>query len=692
MNRMGWIRKLQIDLAWVGVMGIIGVLVALLIIPSWQNNSLANLRERTLNISKFIDDSNELEISLQDMRLAVRGYIISKNIFFSQQYNDASTRQNVITEQLTQDAFAINDLVNPNNVTLLGELIDDWQAQHLDHQVALVDAGDIAGAEQDFVLSIKQHSFDNIRKTLIPLRTIAKNELHMVQLETSRVHATNFLVNMVLTCLALVAVVIVILGVIRQTSLVQALQFAKSEAHQLTVALSMRLDELHNQHERLATAQLIMTQAMQIGRNTYHNTYQMQQIVQTIQQTLHIPLVMLWHDVDTVTHPAIVSCVADQQELLRQIPQIIPHARIHALFHTKTIAPAIQIPHTNHQSLQLYPLIISNQNVGVLGLLLPTATTIDSFLLQQITLVVDNFRLFQQLQREQQRLRVVFDAVPLGFVLVDLNGMVLLKNQQAQQFIPQLAVTEDCQHAMANTTFYGMGGYELSPPELPLAVALAQATVGTHDIMHELQDVRVPIRHQVVAINEGNTVNGYVLVLEDLREAYELDRLKADFVSMISHELRTPLAAIVGATSMLVNSGVTSPRDVQQDMLLLIQSQGQRLQTLIEDILNLARIDRESVRLQRETIDPLTLVRRIVGQNLPTKRRVRITTKGATPMGQTLSHEQILQGVWGERYDQENQYLWVHMSHIRRKLQAANITHLAIENVRGIGYRLGYIS
>ena len=283
-------------------------------------------------------------------------------------------------------------------------------------------------------------------------------------------------------------------------------------------------------------------------------------------------------------------------------------------------------------------------------------------------------------------------AVPLGFVLVDLNGMVLLKNQQAQQFIPQLAVTEDCQHAMANTTFYGMGGYELSPPELPLAVALAQATVGTHDIMHELQDVRVPIRHQVVAINEGNTVNGYVLVLEDLREAYELDRLKADFVSMISHELRTPLAAIVGATSMLVNSGVTSPRDVQQDMLLLIQSQGQRLQTLIEDILNLARINRESVRLQRETIDPLTLVRRIVGQNLPTKRRVRITTKGATPMGQTLSHEQILQGVWGERYDQENQYLWVHMSHIRRKLQAANITHLAIENVRGIGYRLGYIS
>jgi signal transduction histidine kinase len=118
-----------------------------------------------------------------------------------------------------------------------------------------------------------------------------------------------------------------------------------------------------------------------------------------------------------------------------------------------------------------------------------------------------------------------------------------------------------------------------------------QATVGTHDIMHELAGVRVPIRHQVVAIYDGDLPSGYVLMLEDLREAYELDRLKADFVSMISHELRTPLAAIVGATAMLVNGGVIPSREVQQEMLVLIQAQGKRLQTLIEDILNLARID-----------------------------------------------------------------------------------------------------
>jgi hypothetical protein len=58
-------------------------------------------------------------------------------------------------------------------------------------------------------------------------------------------------------------------------------------------------------------------------------------------------------------------------------------------------------------------------------------------------MLVDNFRLFYQLQQEQQRLRILFDVVPLGFVLVDTHGNVLLTNQQAEQFIPQLAVVTD---------------------------------------------------------------------------------------------------------------------------------------------------------------------------------------------------------------------------------------------------------
>lgn len=628
MNRLTrWVKSLHIELSWVGAFGVTLILLALLLIPNWQNNIITESRERSINIGKFIDDCNELEVVLQDMRLAVRGYIISQNVFFSQQYIDASARQANSIERLMQDASLVEDVVNPGELNELNRQINEWRVKRLDHQVALVNAGNIVAATQDFELSTSQQYFDNIRNTLIPMRVNAKNKYIVIQNQTTKLYATNLLVNSVLTCVALGALVIVLLGVIRQKRLLVALQLAKSESNELTNVLSTRLKELHYQNERLATAQLIMTRAMQIGHNTYH----MQRIVQTVQQTLQVPLVALWRDADVQTHPIVTCCATDAHDDLAGFPATIAQSLLTELFTLDAITAPVRVAYDNIHEFVLFPLVVRGHRVGVLGLLLSQTTTIDNLILQQITIVIDNFQLFQQLQLEQQRLRVLFDVVPLGFVLVDAQGIVLVKNQQAQQFIPQLTNTSDCRHALATSMFYGMGGYVLQTEDLPLIVALTQSTVGTHDVMHELAGARVPIRHQVVAIYDGDIVNGYVLILDDLRQVYELERLKADFVSMVSHELRTPLAAIVGATTMLTSANNTSPRDVQQEMLLLIQLQGQRLQTLIEDILNLARIDREGVRLRREVIDPLTLIRRVVGNNLKIKRRVRITTKGTIP-------------------------------------------------------------
>jgi len=60
----------------------------------------------------------------------------------------------------------------------------------------------------------------------------------------------------------------------------------------------------------------------------------------------------------------------------------------------------------------------------------------------------------------------------------------------------------------------------------------------------------------------------------------------------------------------------------------------------------------------------------------------------AKHIGQVISHERILTEVWGDRYEQATQYVWVHVSHLRRKLIAAGAIGLRIETVRGVGYRL----
>ena len=60
----------------------------------------------------------------------------------------------------------------------------------------------------------------------------------------------------------------------------------------------------------------------------------------------------------------------------------------------------------------------------------------------------------------------------------------------------------------------------------------------------------------------------------------------------------------------------------------------------------------------------------------------------AKHLGEVISHERILTEVWGDRYDQATQYVWVHISHLRRKLVASGAIGMNIETVRGVGYRM----
>jgi CHASE3 domain sensor protein len=66
-----------------------GSLIALLVAQPGKIDTLAQLREQNVNVSQFVEDINDLEVTIQDMRLASRGYI-TQNVLFHQQYTDAS--------------------------------------------------------------------------------------------------------------------------------------------------------------------------------------------------------------------------------------------------------------------------------------------------------------------------------------------------------------------------------------------------------------------------------------------------------------------------------------------------------------------------------------------------------------------------------------------------------------------------
>ena len=101
--------------------------------------------------------------------------------------------------------------------------------------------------------------------------------------------------------------------------------------------------------------------------------------------------------------------------------------------------------------------------------------------------------------------------------------------------------------------------------------------------------------------DEKNQVCGVVAVLHDITREKEISQMKNDFVSHVSHELKTPLASITAYSEML-SDGEAEDEETRKEFYSVIQSQAQRLNRLIEDILNISRIESGLIKVDRKPV------------------------------------------------------------------------------------------
>ncbi len=588
---------------------VVSILLALLIIPSWQKYQNDIITEQITLTNNMVTHVNELEVSLQEMRAAVRGYIITENAIFSAQFEQANNRHREALDLLIQDVDQGRNAADVALVNKLEQLIEEWSVNRLGVQIAMVERGEREAAEREFLLGVSQQSYEKIRSIINDLRSKTKlarrNQLEMATALSNQ----SAVINQVLVFFALIGVGIVVVGFNRLSAVLSTQHQSEQAAQYLSAELATQLSHVNTQNQRLALAQQLAMKST-IGR---YDASHIQHLLEVYLREMALTVVVLrmpnqhistYHGYVHDDAPAQLKYIATEPELLLR-----DHTAL-VLEH-----PELTFHHTT--------LTIGNRMVGTVYVLAHDQFEFDPLITQQFTLLLENFYLFEQITQEQQRLATVVDTVPIGLLLVDVNGNVLVSNHKAVELLPMCRTGVSIQGVLAAQQFYASGGRAVAPDQVPIALALTGAEVQTVELMHDLAGQRVPVRHEVVMIRANTYRNAFVLILEDVRNQYELERLKSDFVSMISHELRTPLAAIVGATSMLLNTQ-SQAREQTNDNIQLIHSQGQRLQKLIDDVLNVARIDRDGVRLQRERIDPQLLVRRLLERQRPWSARTRI--------------------------------------------------------------------
>ncbi len=129
----------------------------------------------------------------------------------------------------------------------------------------------------------------------------------------------------------------------------------------------------------------------------------------------------------------------------------------------------------------------------------------------------------------------------------------------------------------------------------------------------------------VIKNKEGRTINvsyteaplkgprsniiGMVCTLEDISREMEIDRMKTEFISTVSHELRTPLTAIKGYVDLILEGEAGKINETQKDFLELVAHSSDRLTALINDLLDVERIESGRAVMKQELVDVNGIIR-----------------------------------------------------------------------------------
>lgn len=167
----------------------------------------------------------------------------------------------------------------------------------------------------------------------------------------------------------------------------------------------------------------------------------------------------------------------------------------------------------------------------------------------------------------------------------------------------------------------------------------------------QFQEIEANTRYYVIIMsyieriqNDGRS--GIVAIIRDMTNEHNLDQMKKDFIANVSHELRTPIALLQGYTESIVDGVVTEPDEIHESLAIVLD-ESKRLNRLVNELLNVARMDAEGLSVEKET-QPIS--------DLLNKMRIKYRQQ-ATDLELNMQFEVNNQQLWNYDMDRMDQVL-----------------------------------
>lgn len=241
-----------------------------------------------------------------------------------------------------------------------------------------------------------------------------------------------------------------------------------------------------------------------------------------------------------------------------------------------------------------------------------------------------------QLQRAQKASQAAIDSIPYPVLVIDVGGRVIAVNQVGRSVLGLVEPTlRAALEAVKTHVFSGKGSY--TPRGFEEAIAV-QFPEGERWLLPRAMPV----------YGESGSIAGTTVVLQDVTRLRRFDELKNDLVATVAHEFRTPLTSLHMAIHICFEGAAGPVTEKQADLLHAARQDCERLQGIVDDLLNLARLQAGQAATRRQPVSPAVLLDQAVHAHeaLAGEKSIALTSEVIEPAEDVLVDPDSIQSVF----------------------------------------------
>lgn len=203
----------------------------------------------------------------------------------------------------------------------------------------------------------------------------------------------------------------------------------------------------------------------------------------------------------------------------------------------------------------------------------------------------------------QDRLKLILDHMTNAVILLDRKAMISYVNPAAELLFGQSRIQ------LIGKSHWRIGRESGLSEAIDLVLKGEQVDQIEITLPYTgpLQRKQSVMEVTLVPDRDEQSIHGAIVILHDITERKDMERMRKEFVANVSHELRTPLTAIRGYTETLL-SGAKNDPDTAEQFLHIIQDESIRLQKMVNDLLDLSKLEHHKTTLHKENVNMQLLI------------------------------------------------------------------------------------